>query len=184
MSTPAQAATWLQAESPNLQAAASYAAASGRHRHAMLIPAAMAGFLYAEGHWDQAIAVHQTGLAAARQAGDAPGQARALMMLSEPQFSTNDRAAAVDTSRQALALYRDLGDRAGQANALNGLGFVRRLSADYRSAAACHQQALELYHDLGDRRGQAESINRLGGVQQETGHYQAATASQQQALRM
>jgi transcriptional regulator with XRE-family HTH domain len=45
MSTPGQAADWLEAERANLQAAASCAAASGRHRYAMLIPAAMAGFL-------------------------------------------------------------------------------------------------------------------------------------------
>ena len=44
----------------------------------MLIPAAMAGFLGGRGYWDQALALHQTALAAARQAGDRPGQARAL----------------------------------------------------------------------------------------------------------
>jgi transcriptional regulator with XRE-family HTH domain len=42
MSTPGQAAAWLDAERANLQAATGHAAASGRHRHAMLIPAAMA----------------------------------------------------------------------------------------------------------------------------------------------
>jgi Tetratricopeptide repeat len=47
----------------------------------MLIPAAMASFLQIRGHWDQAVALHQTALAAARQAGDRPGQARALMLL-------------------------------------------------------------------------------------------------------
>ena len=78
VSTPRQAAAWLEAERANLHAAAGYAAASGRPRHAMLIPAAMAGFLDARGHWDQALALHQTALAAARQAGDRPGQARAL----------------------------------------------------------------------------------------------------------
>ena len=41
----------------------------------MLIPAAMAGFLDTRGHWDQAVALHQAALAAARQAGDRPGQA-------------------------------------------------------------------------------------------------------------
>ena len=137
MSTPEQAAAWLEAERANLQAATGYAAASGRHRHAMLIPLAMAGFLHARGYWDQALGMHQTGLAAARQAGDRPGQARALMLLGEPQFSTSDRAASVATLRQALALYRDLDDRRGQAEAINALGFMHRLSGDYRSAAAC-----------------------------------------------
>ncbi len=184
MSTPGQAAAWLEAERANLQAAAGYAAASGRPVHATLIPAAMAGFLEAKGHWDQALALHQTGLAAARQAGDRLGQARALMLLSEPQFRTNDRAAAVAAVQQAQALYRDLDNRAGQAHATNILGFFHRLAGDYRSAAACHQQALEVFRGLGNRRGQASAISDLGVVQQETGDYRAAAASCQQALKL
>jgi len=110
----------------------------------------MTNFLEAEGHWDQELALHQIALAAARPAGDLPGQARALMLLSDPQFYTNDRAASVAALQQALALYSDLGDRVGQASALNGLGFVHRVSGDYHSAAACCQQALELFRGLGN----------------------------------
>jgi tetratricopeptide (TPR) repeat protein/transcriptional regulator with XRE-family HTH domain len=184
MPTPGQAAAWLEAERANLQAATGHAAASGRHRHAMLIPAAMADFLHARGYWDRAVVMHQTAAAAARQSGDRAGQARALLQLSEPQFSLNDRAASVAASQQALELYRDLGNRPGQAEALNGLGFVHRVSGDYHAAATCHQQALELYRDLGNLAGQAESLNRLGSVQQETGDYRAAAANHQHALEL
>jgi tetratricopeptide (TPR) repeat protein/transcriptional regulator with XRE-family HTH domain len=183
MSTPAQAATWLEAERTNLQAAAGYAAA-GRPRHAILIPAAMAGFLQRKGYWDQALALHQTALAAARQGGDQPAQARALMMLFEPRFRTNDRVAAIAALQQALVLYRDLDDRSGQAHAISGLGFLHRLTGDYYSAVACQQQALELFHDLGNRRGQADARIELGNVQQETGDYRAAAGSHQQALEL
>ena len=41
----------------------------------------MSGFLLARGHWDQSAALHQTALAAARQAGDRRGQAIALSEL-------------------------------------------------------------------------------------------------------
>jgi tetratricopeptide (TPR) repeat protein/transcriptional regulator with XRE-family HTH domain len=184
MSTRGQAVAWLEAERANLQAVVGHAAASGRHRHAMLIPAAMADFLYARGYWDQAVVMHQTAVAAARQAGDQPGQARALILLAEPQFDSNDRAAAVAAWQQALELYRDLDDQAGQAEALNGLGFAHRVSGDYHAAATCHQQALELYRDLGNRPGQAESLYRQGSVQQETGDYRAAAANHQQALEL
>jgi DNA-binding SARP family transcriptional activator/tetratricopeptide (TPR) repeat protein len=184
LSTPGQAAAWLEAERANLHAATVYAAASGRLEHAMLIPAAMHDFLYAGGHWDQELALHQIALAAARQAGDRPGQARALLLLSGLQLITNHRAAAVAATQQALALFRDLGDRAGQATALNGLAYMHRVSGDYRSAAACCQQALELYRGLGHRRGQASTLNELGVVQQETGDYRAAAATQQQALEL
>jgi tetratricopeptide (TPR) repeat protein/transcriptional regulator with XRE-family HTH domain len=184
VSAPGHAATWLETERANLQAATDYASASGRLRHAMLIPAAMADFLFTEGHVDPALAMHQTALAAARQAGDRSGQARALMQLARPQFTTGDRAAAAASSRQALELYSDLGDRVGQANAVDELGFFHRVGGDYPAAAACHQRALELFGELGNQGGQASARNRLGIVQQETGDYPAAATSHQQALEL
>jgi DNA-binding transcriptional ArsR family regulator len=92
--TLGRAAAWLEAERPNLGAAAGYAAGSGRHLHAMQIPAAMRGFLVARGHWDQAAALHQTALTAARQAGDQPGQAGALHHLGAMETFTGDYTAA------------------------------------------------------------------------------------------
>jgi tetratricopeptide (TPR) repeat protein len=184
MSTPGQAVSWLEAERANLQAAAGYAAACGRPRHATLIPAAMAGFLAASGYGDQALAVHRTAVDAARQEGDRPGQARALMLLSGPQFRTDDRAGAVASAQQALALYRDLGDRAGQAWALTGLGWFHQVASEYAPASACEQQALELYRGLGDRAGQADALKGLGEVQQETADYRDAAASYRQALEL
>src|SRR5262249_31061682 len=105
LSAPGQAAAWLEAERANLHAAAGYAAACGRSQHAVAIPAAVADFLDARGHWDQAAALHQTALTAARQAGDLAGQARALTNLCAIQGSTGDYRAAAASATQALALY-------------------------------------------------------------------------------
>jgi tetratricopeptide (TPR) repeat protein/transcriptional regulator with XRE-family HTH domain len=184
VTTREQAASWLEAERANLQAATGYALASGRLQNAMLIPAAMAWFLYSEGHMDQALSVFQTAVAAARQAGDRPGQARSLALLSAVLFRTNDRAAAIAAIQETLELWRDLGDRAGQADALNGLGFLHWTAGDYPSAAAHHQQALELFCGIGNKHGQANAISALGNVQQETGDYRAAVASHRQALEL
>jgi tetratricopeptide (TPR) repeat protein/transcriptional regulator with XRE-family HTH domain len=184
VSAPGQAAAWLEDERANLHAAAGYAAATGQLLHAMLIPAAMADFLEARGHRDQGLALHQSALAAACQAGDLPGQARALVLLANTQVLTGGLAAAVATFQQAQAVYRDLGDRAGQADAINGLGFVHSWTSRFASAIACHQQALELFRDLGHRRGQAEALSGLDYVYSLTGNYPAATASNQQALQL
>jgi tetratricopeptide (TPR) repeat protein/transcriptional regulator with XRE-family HTH domain len=184
LATPGQASAWVKTERANLHAATAHAAATGRLQHAMLIPVAMHLFLYAGGHWDQRLALHQISLDAARQAGDRPGQARALLLLSDSQLSTSDRAESIAHLQQALALYRDLGDQAGEASALNGLAFMHKVSGDYRSATTTLQQTLELRRRLGDRWGQAGALNDLGVVQQETGDYRAAAASQQQALEL
>ena len=184
ISTHRQAATWLEAERANLHAAAGDAAASARPLYAALIPAAMTGFLDARGHWDQALALHQGALAAARQAGDRPGQAQALNLLAGVQSKTGDHPAAAASATRALALYRDLGDRAGQAAALNGISVLHAMTGDYPAATATLRQALALYRDLGHRRGQAIALNELGAVHWLTGDYPAATASAEQALEL
>ena len=182
LSTAGQASAWLDAERANLHAAAGFAAASGRPGPAIAIPAAISGFLFARGHWDQAAALHQAALATARQAGDRAGQAGALNELGILQRVTGAHPAAAASHQQALELYRGLGDRLGQASALDNLGRVQRETGEYAAAAASHQQALALYRDLGHRAGQALATTNLGTVQARTGDYPAAAASHQQAL--
>ena len=184
LSTTGQAAAWLDAERANLDAAAGYAAASGRPGHAIAIPAAISGFLVTRGHWDQSVGLHQAALATARQAGDRAGQAGGLNELGILQRATGNYPAAAASHRQALELYRGLGDRLGQASALDNLGRVQIETGEYPAAAASHQQALALYRDLGHPAGQALATGNLGMVQSWTGDYPAAAASQQQALGM
>ena len=157
-STLGQAAAWLETERPNLHAAADYAASSGRAMHAMQIPAAMSDFLRRHGHWDQAAALHQTALTAARQAGDPADEADALNTLGALQRETGDYPAATTTLARALALYRDTGHQPGQADTLNELGFLRSLTGDYPAAAASHQQALALARSAGDRLAEAQAL--------------------------
>ena len=184
VSTLRQAAGWLEAERANLHAAAGYAAATARSAYAVLIPAAMDGFLQTRGYWDQGLVLHQAALAAARRAGDRAGQARALMRLSPMQAMTEDNPAAAASATRALQLYRDLGDRAGQAAALTMIGVLHTVTDDYPAAAAELRQALELFRGLGHRRGQGDALHYLGMVHRYTGDYPAAAACHRQALEL
>jgi tetratricopeptide (TPR) repeat protein/transcriptional regulator with XRE-family HTH domain len=184
LATPQQAATWLETERPNLHAATEYAAAHARPQHAIGIPLAISGFLHAQGQWDQAAVLYRTALAAARQAGDRPGQAAALGHLGSVRQLTGDYPAAAASFQQAIALFRSIGDRPGLAYALNDLGFLRSRTADYPAAAACHQEALALARDLGDRLVQADALTDLGFAQRLAGDYPAAAESHRQALAL
>jgi tetratricopeptide (TPR) repeat protein/transcriptional regulator with XRE-family HTH domain len=184
VSTLRQAAGWLDAERANLHAAAGYAAATARPGYAMSIPAAMAGFLATRGYFDQGLVLHQAALAAARQAGDRAGQARALMLLSPMQTMTDDTPDAAASATRALQLYRDLGDRTGQAAALEIIGFLHSVTDDYPAAAAELRQALELFRSLGHRRGHGDALHYLGTVHRATGDYPAAAACHRQALEL
>ena len=184
VSTLWQAVGWLEAERANLHAATGYAAATARPSYALLIPAAMDGFIDVGGYWDQGLVLHQAALAAAGQAGDRAGQAYALVLLANMQGLTGDPPAAAASTTVALQLYRDLGDRAGQAAALPAIGFLHMATDDYPAAAACHRQALELHRDTSYRSGQADALARLGAVQRLAGDHPAAAASLRQALAL
>ena len=184
VSTRRQAATWLEDERANLHAAVSHAAVSARPLPAMLIPAAMAGFLSGRHYRDQALTLHQTALTAARQADDRPGQGRALNLVASTQIEATQFGAAEATLQESLALHRDLGDHGGQADALNGLGRVYWLTGDYPAALGCLQEALQLFRGLGHQLGQAQALNGLGPVRRLTGDYPAAIGCHQQALTL
>jgi len=184
VSDPERAAAWLEDERTNLLAAAGYAAASGRTQHAIRLAAAMKGFLFGYGHWDQATALHQAVLAAARQAADRPGQAFALLQLGALAHVTGDLASAAASLAQAVDLYRAVGDGAGQIDALYFRGGAQLDTGDYRAAAASCQEALTLADQLGDKIGQAAALGGLGFAQLVTGDYPAAATSFQQALAL
>jgi tetratricopeptide (TPR) repeat protein len=146
-----------------------YAATYGHAVHAVRIPAAMSGFLHAQGHWEQSATLQQTALTIARQAEDPAGEAGALAQLGALQREIGDYSAAAASLAKAAALYRALGDLPGQGAALDQLGFVRALTGDYATAAASHQQALRLARLARDRLAEAWALNNLGLVQQLTG---------------
>jgi tetratricopeptide (TPR) repeat protein/transcriptional regulator with XRE-family HTH domain len=183
VATPRQAEAWLQAERANLHAVDGYAI-NAAPRHAIAISAAMAGFLEAQGHWDQAAALHQGAVTAARHIEDRTAQARALNDLGTMHGHLGDYQAAIAIVDQALALYRELGDRAGQACALNHLGVLQHYTGQLPAAMASHRRALELFGDLGHRHGQGDALNELGTIQMLTGGYPAAAASLRQAIAL
>ena len=182
--TDEEAVAWLGTERANLHACVGYAAAHGRLVHAVRIPVAMSGFLLTKGHWNEAAALGQAALAAARTARDRHGQAWTLNQLGVVQWRTGDYPAATASLTQALQLARDLGDRQGQAWALHHLGVVQRRTGDYPAATASLTQALELFRDLGHRRGESWALDGLGVMQRRTGDYPAATATLTRALEL
>jgi tetratricopeptide (TPR) repeat protein/transcriptional regulator with XRE-family HTH domain len=184
LSTPQLANAWLETERPNLHAAAEQAAGRAMPQYTVALAAAISGFLLAHGHWDQAAALNQAALAAARQAGDRPGEAAALTHLGNVHSLTGNYPAAAEYLARARTLYRDLGDRMGEAYASTKLGIVHTLTGDYPAAAASHRRALALARSLKDRPGQAEVLCNLGLVQQLTGDYPGAAASLQQGLAL
>jgi tetratricopeptide (TPR) repeat protein len=180
----AQASAWLEAERANLYAAAEYATGHELSHHAVDIAATTSGFLSARGYWDESVALHQTAITAARQAGDRLGEAGGITALGALQVSTGDYPAAMASLTRGVAMFRDVGDRSGQANALGHLGFLYLLTGDYRAAATSNEQAIELARNANDAVAEAIALSYTGLVQNITGDQPAATISVQQAIAL
>jgi tetratricopeptide (TPR) repeat protein/transcriptional regulator with XRE-family HTH domain len=184
LSTRRDATAWLEAERPNLRAAADYAAIQEMHLHAVEIPAAIGDFLRAHGEWGEAAALHRTALAAACRAGDRPGQALALRQLGILAWLSDDYPSAAARLTEAAALYDELGDRPGQAYALDHLGITQQWAGDYPASLASRQQALALARASGDQLAEALAVAHLGEIQELRGEYPSARACAEQALQL
>lgn len=182
--TFSEAAEWLEAERANLHAVADYAAASGRTLYAVQIPAALGDFLRAHGDWAQSAELHQTALAAARQAGDTLGEAMALRQLGIVAWLSGDFQAAASRLSAAAALYAQGGHRPNHAYTLDQLGMVQQLTGDYAASMASRKQALARARHSGDRLAEALAVCHLGEIQRITGDYAAALVNLQKGLSM
>ena len=183
LKTCEQAADWMDTERLNLHASVDYAAFHDRPDYAS-IAVAMHGFLRTQGHWEQALALHQTALTAARRVGDKLGEALALSDLGDTQYLTNDCPAAIASLNRALELFRAIGNSIGEANVISYLGLIQQLTGDYRAAEESLTRGLELYRLVGEAVGEAIALNDLGKLQYLMGDYTAATSSQNRALAL
>jgi len=179
-----QALAWLRAERVNLLACLDQATRAGDHARVVALTSAMATLLRHDGPWSSAITRHQTAVSAARQLGDRPSEADALIKLGALLHLTGNPASADRALREAQGIYRDLADQLGQANALTNLGAVWRRIDDYPGAMAAHVTALGMYRELDDRLGQANALNELGAVHSMTGDFPAAVTALEAGLAL
>jgi tetratricopeptide (TPR) repeat protein len=177
-----QTLAWARTERSNLLACLDYATSRSLHARIVTLTASLATLLRQDGPWADALTRHAAAVEAARQLGDRPGQANALLDLGTVRWLIGDYPSAATALEEALGIFRDLGDRLGQANALTDLGVVRWRAADYPGAAAALEEALGIFRDLGDRLGQANALLDLGTVRWLTGDYPGAAAAEQDAL--
>lgn len=157
--TRADCVALLDEEKTSLLAIARYAGAHGWQRHAAAFAHLLGRFLDTWGDWADAIDLHQRGVSACRELGDARGQAVALTDLGFILSRTRQQARAEDCLREALDVIRPLGDAATEAAALNTMGIIQAGSDRYEESLASHDQALSLWRRLGNRHGEAEALS-------------------------
>ncbi|HET7015870.1 MAG TPA: tetratricopeptide repeat protein [Streptosporangiaceae bacterium] len=182
LSDAEQALAWMRAERASLLACLDLAAGTGQWDRVIAITAGLAGLLWRDGPWTEAIVRHKAAVEAARCVSDRLGEANALNDLGIALRLTGDHLGATGALTEALDLCRGVGDRLGEANALDEISVVRMMTGDHRESAALLDQALVLYRDLGDRLGEANVLAGLSTALRLTGDYEAAAGMLELAL--
>lgn len=179
-----QALAWIGTRRADLHAVADFAAVRSRPAHTIRIAAALHPYLRAQGHWDQALVLHRSALAAAIAAGDRAGEAASLANLGAMQRLRGDHLAALESHRRGRDVHRQLGDGLGEATAVHELGVTQRLMGEYAADLSHQEEARALYRAVGNRIGEANTQHELGTLYYLTGSLAASFAAQSEGLEI
>jgi tetratricopeptide (TPR) repeat protein len=184
LADPNLATVWLDAELPNLLAAAHHAADHGWPRHAVHMSTILRRHLVVRGHYRDAEGLHGRALTLSGTTGDRGGELTAQLGLGDLHRLQGRYGQAGDHYQRALEVARTLEDRSGELSALNGLGHVDRGQGRYGLAGDHYRRALEVARTLEDRSGELSALNGLGHVDRGQGRYGLAGDHYRQALEI
>jgi tetratricopeptide (TPR) repeat protein/transcriptional regulator with XRE-family HTH domain len=173
------ARNWLDAERACLVAVA----ARGGPRYSVPLAAALFRHLL-RGHYQEALAIHGHARTDARAAGDAAGEAVALLGSGTVHSRLCRHREATADLTAALELFERVGDAVGQARTLGNLGAVEQRSGRHAEAVAYHGRARAMFQRAGDLVGEARAVNNLGEIEARLGHYPAAAQWHREALAL
>jgi len=152
---------WLDRELPNVLAVARLAASTGHHRAAWQLADAMWPVFLYQGRHAERLELDRLGLQAARDGGDALGEAKMLYRLGIAVMDASQLDKAEDCIRQALAVWEKLGQPGRVAGSLRRLGYIAMARQCPGEAAAWFTQALAAYRQLADARHTALTLSNL-----------------------
>jgi tetratricopeptide (TPR) repeat protein len=161
---PPAATAWLESEWGNILRVAEYCARREFKRRCADLTHALADFLFASGHWDQASAAHLLALQACRDLDYLPGIARSAFDVSLIYMLTGQGTAALQHGSEAARTFDALHDLRNRAAALDRIGTIHRNTARFRAALAYHQESLGIYRAIGDESGTAWALLHASSV--------------------
>ncbi|MDT5038425.1 MAG: hypothetical protein QOE03_3610 [Micromonosporaceae bacterium] len=178
----AEAMAWLDAERPNLIAAARHTAEYGPREISWLLADNLRGYLMVRGHTVDWLNVASVGLSAAQAEGDRPGQAALRLSLAEAYVVLGHYEPCIDNATEGLALAREDGWSEGQAVALNILAYVYWCTGRLPEAASACHDALELDRRTGSLSGQTIRHGNLGSIYWDLGRLEQAAEEYRHGL--
>ncbi|HEV7646856.1 MAG TPA: tetratricopeptide repeat protein [Actinophytocola sp.] len=170
----AAALSWLEQERSNLRSAVDSAAKFGWDELAWQICEALWGFFLRTRHYNDWIAMHDTGLRCAVRCGDRRAEARLRSQLGFAYAKLRRFDDAFSENKQALTLAEMTDDEQAQATALSQLGRAARGAGDLDAALRYFRDARDMQHLLRQWRGVALCRRRIGDILVQRGEYAEA----------
>lgn len=162
LTTYAEAMRWLDGERDNLLRVARLGREFGWPRY----PAAFSGVLWRYldmgGYFDEALALHTAGRAAARELADQVAEGNSLRALGFTNRQLGHTRIAIEQTTEALHIYRAAGEPTMQALALNNLAGEAYLDGRYRDTVRMLAEVLAIHAESGEVALRAEPLNNLG----------------------
>ena len=156
------ALAWLDAQRPNLIAAVTMAADTGRHHEAMILPLNLSEYLAWRRRFDDWLAVLAVSRDSARQLNDKINEGMALTNLGGALSAVQRFEEAITAHQDAAAIFREAGDRYREGMALTNLGLALQEVRRFEEAISAHQDAAAIFREAGDRHREGMALNNLG----------------------
>lgn len=172
------AVQWLEAERPNL-----VAAALTDPEAVVVLAFVLAKFFEMRGYLDDWLAVSERAATVYRSRGDRDGEAAAISNLGFAQRHARRFDDAIASHTRARAIFRELGDRRGEASASNRLGTSLVEVGRVDEAITAHAMAAAVLGALGDRGNEAAAIGNLGSALRVAGRLEEAVMTLERAVK-
>jgi len=184
VSSPEDAAAWLESEWRNILQAAWHA---GRHewkQRCADLTHVLADFVEIRAYWEEAVSAHALALQACRDLADPARIARASLELSAVNQQIGRHEESLPLAEEAAVIYRAAADRRGEAEALDRIGMAHQRAARSREALAYFHEARILYRDAADQHGVAAALSHSAIACWHLGRWPEASAHLREALAL
>ncbi|WP_243707194.1 BTAD domain-containing putative transcriptional regulator [Micromonospora sp. KC606] len=165
---------WVAAEWTNLIAALDHAVELKRHRLVWQLADALRGFMQMQAPPAQALRIVETGLAAARTAGDVFGEAAMRHSLGYLRWRMADYPAMIEEGDRVTALARRVQWAKGEAAGLANSGIALIQLGQTWSAIRRFNRSLAIDRKTGDRIGEGTMLNNLAAAYEQVGNLATA----------
>jgi tetratricopeptide (TPR) repeat protein len=160
---------WYTSERSGLAAALEQAAEEGLWELTWELAGTLADSYDLRGLWKQWQRSTETGLAAARRAGDAHAEAYMLHSLGLLDRYQGRWQSGLGYLRESLRLFRSLPepDEVWAAHTIREIGILQQERGELDAAVRQLEECLPIFQRLGERRWEAYTLYRLGGIRLE-----------------